>query len=95
MSRLYTLTAIEDPSGPNQRTQMCCIFDGAPTERALLKMIKPLTNIDPLTAEEFYELRGRDSKMVFTMNGSFGLKLEETTLIDCISGDVKVVSATR
>jgi hypothetical protein len=95
MSRLYTLTAIEDPNGPDQKTQLNCIFDGPPTERALLKMIKPLTNLDPITAEEFYELRQRDSRMVFSMNGSFGLKLEETTLIDCMSGDIKVVSETR
>ena len=85
----YTLTAVEDPASGNQKTTMVCIFDGPPSERALLKMIKPLTELDPLTAEEFYALRQSYSQMAYTLNGSFGFKLEETVMIDYFSGEIK------
>ena len=85
----YTLTAVENQASSNERITMMCIFDGIPSEKALLKMIKPITDLDPLTAEGFVALRQHRSPMVHTLNGSFGLKLEETVMIDYYSGEIK------
>lgn len=90
----YSMTAWENQA--DDYVTMTCTFDGLPADKAILKMIEPITKLDPLTAEDFVTLKKGDGTRVHTLNGAFSITLSPLIFISCIDGEiVKKGSATR